>query len=215
MMDEILENYSQLIDENIYLKHELNNSKESLRSDQLGDKEEKDEHCNDQIDALRAEIAELERQLADREHEVDECLAKIETLEPQGRAEVEISPFGAHNDSSQQLRKAIQELGKLNDEIDEAFAEKMKLLSDQQAIIDDLRKQLELVGQSNAEVETNCEGKLKEKEDNEKVLAQQIIMLEEQITILMDERKKLMEFNNDLVKSISVCQGELCKYDFE
>lgn len=47
------------------------------------------------------------------------------------------------------------------------------------------------------------------------VMANHTKMLEEQLALLTDEHTKLKESNNELIKSIIVCQNEICKYEFE
>lgn len=208
-------------------------------SNQLNDVA-KDEKHDGQNAGLHDELEELQRQLEDRENKIDELSEELNRLmaakpiqseNPAPKPSIackspvrEIDTFSLQttsdllqkvptSDDSYSLRDTIRELDRISLNIEKMLNEKDVHLKSHQDEICHLTMKLETCSK-NVPLESH-QLKLEESEERNQILAQQTAMLEEQVSILMDERKKLIEINNELSKSISVCQVELSKYNFE
>lgn len=225
MVELMLKEYSKLFDDNRYLNDELRNRNDlvhangdvnaNLRSehDALIEENRKLKEKNQNLkreNEERIDFDQLQQQLIEKDEEIKELLAKIDqlTIPPAQSPSRECiqSNESPNNESilsiSSNTADASGDEIKISVDIKAIFNEKQNQLVEQKAKIDDLIKQFEW--------------EIKEKtDDNKQILAQQLTIYEEQIAVLMDERKKLTQTNNNFMRSISVCQKELCKYDFK
>lgn len=236
MVETMLTDYCRIIEENHNLNEELQHCNEVARENfnliaQLEDEiREKNagnttSNANDPNADCQNEIEKLQAQLEERGKVIEELLIKINDRQQSDEPSAIENDVIHHKpvdlaDASQKLRDTIKDLETISGDIEETFNKKDILLQKQQAQIDELTKQLESrpeLSELIPDEESNsiCMSKLKEMEEHNQILANQAVLLEEQLATLMDEHNKLMENNNDLIKSIIVCQTEICKYEFE
>lgn len=182
------------------------------------------------------EIDKLQKQLDERDKMIAELLVKLNDLNVQESNDQNVTTpnvFGLSSkeqssdsefcdsismdssDASQKLRHTVKDLEEISTKIEATLNKKDIQLCDQQVKIDELTKQLEQSDRLNEESESKCMIKLKEMEEHNQILANQAMLLEEQLEILLDKHNKLIQSNNDLIESISICQKEICKYNFE
>lgn len=231
MVESMLRDYCRTIEENHQLNEELKHCDEvnrehfnlisqleiELREKNVG---KSTNDTNDPNVDCQNEIEELQAQLEERGKMIEELLAKMNVLQPKEPESIIKDGSVDSNptvlaEETQKLRDTIKDLEAISGDIETTFNKKDNQLQGQQAIIDGLIKQLESQSDVNLESESICMSELKEMRERNQILANQTLMLEEQLGVLMDEHNRLMENNNDLIKSIIVCQTEICKYDFE
>lgn len=225
MVESMVKDYCHIIEENHHLNEELQHCDEVARENfdliaqlevELREKNADNNASNSNAPNVdcQKEIQILQAQLEERDKMIEELLMKTCVQQPSELSVDEIPMDLA--DASQKLRNTIKDLEAISGDVEEAFDRKDKQLQEQQRTIDELRKQLESPPEQPAnESELINMSKFNEIEEHNHILANQTMMLEEQLAALMDEHNKLMETNNDLIKSIIVCQTEICKYDFE
>lgn len=160
------------------------------------------------------QVERLQQEMDAKDKAIEQLIDQLAHLKaqtvPPSTPLLEPIPNETHTmDKSAKLRAKIRDLENISLELDTVFMEKQKQLREQQAQIDELSKQLESSG---TEIVDQCK---KDRNEDSKILAQQLAISEEQIAILMDERKKLMEINSDLMTSISIVQTELSAYNFD
>lgn len=217
----------------------LEDENEKLKEGKLSENDiEKDDISDDQNDDCRVKIEEIQQQLSDRDKSIEHLLKEIDRLTVEASShESENNEYdhasNASNESSsnsystnllgesQKLRNTIlKSLDNIATDIVSMSKTKENQLLEQQAKIDELSKQLESrlepsINGTDEESESICRTKLEEMKAIQQILAQQADMLEDEFSILKDDHKNLMEINTDLIKSISICQSELSKYNFE
>lgn len=123
------------------------------------------------------------------------------------------NPMG-YADTMQNLQATIKYLGAISANIEEIFKKQDEQLKNQQEAIY-ASTCMDDPPVSHCVSNEECESKLKEMQEQNYILATQTTMFEEELAALLEEHNKLMENNNDLIKSIIVCQNEMCKYEFE
>lgn len=207
----------QLENENTQLKEQLGNRSSPLsseRSDVNG------EGSNKNIQDCRADHERFQQILDEKDKMIEELMIELEclklltvpthkpTLKPPSH---ESDSNGSSVDALEGIKSKIRDLEKIAKDWDMILEEKRNKLLEQQARIDQLESR---PGPSKSECKPNIQSD-EHDSDREKTLAQQLALCQEQIDILMDERKNLMKINDNLMKSISTCQMELCSYNFE
>lgn len=228
----MLQDYCRIIEENHELNEELKQCDEVARENfnliaqlelELREKNTNNNDLNAPNVDCQSEIEYLQAQLEKREKIIKELFIKMNDQhsdEPSiNKPAVTDSNPTDLDDASQKLRDTIKDLESISGDIEKTLNSKDMLLQEQQRIIDELRKQLEVrpvqTKPGTNESESICMSKLKEVEKQNHILANQTMMLEEQLAFLMEQHNQLMENNNDLINSIIVCQKEICKYEFE
>lgn len=218
----MLQNYCRAIEENQHLSEELKHCDEVARENfdliaRLEDElREKNNGSNPAVDCQN-DIALLQAQLAERDQMIQELLNKMNSSNIQEASSNDVSaPMNLLDsaDPLKKLRQTIKDSEAISSEIEAILNEKDNQLGEQQEKIDELAKQLEQ-SQKPKDSEMHCLVKLKEWEEHNEILANQALLLKEQFEGLLDEHNKLMENNNELIKSVIVCQKEICKYNFE
>lgn len=219
--------YCRVIEENEQLNDELRNRTEVIRANaeliatlesQLKKSVQTVESSNGQpnID-FQNEIDELQRQLAERDKTIEDLSYKMDNLEEnESPNETNDNVDSDLLDASQKLKQNIADLEKVSEEVEGILNEKQNQLLEQQAIIDELKKQLESQQEPSKDNEEYLQ-KLKEMEDaisENGILANQAALQEEQNIVLLNEYNKLLTTTEKLMKSISVVKKELWKYNF-
>lgn len=226
MIESMLKDYFRVLEENHHLNEELQNCTENengklKEENHLNDSGEESATTIDSQNDCCVEIEELQKQLAAKDETIEQLMAKFEYLKSESTVREKSEPSAKQfnqnlSEASLNLKNKLHDLGQINTDIADIFNKKQNQLLEQQAQIDELIKLLESQSESsNAANGENCMNKIKELEERDQILAQHAAIYDEQITILLNERKNLMEINNDLTKRISICQSELCKYNFE
>lgn len=185
----------------------------------------------------RTEIEQLQQNLNEKDEMIEKLMAELTRLKSMPSSHNsnsnEVSTPAHASDSSEsftvdlldasgRMKSKIRDLEKIATDIETNLNEQQDKLLEQQTRIDEFLKQKEAQSKTSNTVAGTDEESAKidgiqsnGNEDREKILAQQLAHFEDQIDILMKERGKLMKINNDLMKSISVCQKALCPYTFE
>lgn len=235
MVESMLKDYCRVLDENQHLSEELKHCDEVAREnfdfiaqleEELREKNENNATPNSTLCVdSKNEIDRLQKQLDERDNMIEELLVKMKNFSPAVRetksneqsSDNEISgPISMDSyDASQKLRHTVKDLEEISTKIEATLDKKDIQLYEQQAKIDELMNKLEESDRLNEESESKCMLKLKEMEEQNQILANQAMLLEEQLEVLLDKHNKLVESNNDLIESISICQKEICKYNFE
>lgn len=224
MVELMLTEYSRLHDDNQHLSEELKSSNElicnnydaiatiqieceALRKDNQKLREGKDEPKTKNAISNVENGIDLERQLAEKNN-------KIEEREPISGESRKNMP-NRSNDSNHPYPMDKMRLRKITTDIETLFNEKQYELTDKQAQINELIQQLDNDSHTeiDKETETKINVKLNEMKENDQILVQQLALYEEQNELLMNELEKYVQFNDNLLKSISICQGELGKFN--
>lgn len=242
MVELMLHEYSRLFDDNQYLNDELRKCNDLIRAngdvtattlqceheaimkenvqlrgdhqqlmqdnDKKKDIEGSDKGSNELHDDLQIDFEHFRQQLAEKDETIKQLSARIDhlTVSPAQRSSSNESIHSNKTITNEYIPPNLSNtsdkirLEKINMEIEAMFIGKLKQLLVQDAQIDELVELLEF--------------KLKEMEEHRQILGQQLTLNEDQIAVLMDDREKLSKTNNDLMKSISRSQVELCKYEF-
>lgn len=225
--------YEKILEENVKLKEE--NEKLKMEND-TEHGIVSDETSADQHEDCRIEVKELQQQLTEKDEKIKQLMAQIDnTIVPPAKNLAEKSTQTEENtqklstegssesvpldkmmydsmlSESAKLKKCIQSLEQISIYMETIFEGSQNELLRKQAKIDELSKQLESQPKGIDEQSIlNYECKLKEKEEREQILTQQLIECEEKIAILTGERENLTTIKNDLMRCISLCQMELC-----
>lgn len=236
MVESMLKDYGRVIEENKSLNEELNNCNEVLRenvelitmlekeveklefpvaarSDVSGDESDTLKDC--QIEPEQFEKLQQEMDAKDKaiEQLIDELAhLKAQTVSPSTPLPepISIEIYSSDlSDESAKFRAKLRDLENMFLELNAVFIEKQKHSLEQQAQIYEISNRLE---SSETDINDQCK---KDQDEHNKILAQQLAVFEEQIAILIGEREKLMEINNDLMKSICIVQTELSVYNFD
>lgn len=203
MVDSMLTDYKRAKKANEEMSNELKNCNEVVRANA------------DVIEALENEIEKLKERLNSNVSGIPEveqpqpvAVKKDETIECSRNDFCDMEFANA----SEELRNNIKNLEEIRERINKLFMEKETELQAKQEELDSCASKLNCQGES---CDSNSMSRLKELEERDKIISEQLAIHEDQIALLMDERYKLMEINNDLIKSISICQLALCSYDFD
>lgn len=98
------------------------------------------------------------------------------------------------------LKRSIDELKKENDQLND----ELNRLTEYTEPLEELKQQAEL-----------WKNELKILKEHERVLARKVVVQDEHIQTLMNERQYLMKMNNNMLESICRCRQELSKYNVE
>lgn len=98
------------------------------------------------------------------------------------------------------LKRSIDKLKKKNDQLND----ELNRLTEYTAPLEELKQQAEL-----------WKNELEMLKEHERVLARKVVVQDEHIQTLMNERQYLMKMNNNMLESICRCRQELSKYNLE
>lgn len=222
-LNEALQNCGEAVQKNINIIAKLENVVRAL---------ERGTHSDDSVVEMTVEFENLQQRLIEKDETIEHLMVELENIKLQLNECEKSKDDSTHSQSvtnssntmdfleaSLSLKNKICDLEMVSSDIERVFLEKMSQMREQQSRIDELSKQLESRTEPSPTASDECESiyfnKLKEMTERDQILAQKASTLEEEITLLIDERKKLMEINNELMKTVSICQSQVCAYDFD